>query len=145
MTKIRFLIAAAVSPMVVPLLIYITLVFSFGSVIEKNQGIQTNISSATWFSYGAALVFGSASYYLLRRNNWWSVWRYILMGASTGLASWIVFSFLSDTWFFNRVFYAFIISGLLMGASFWLIAYFQADGNHLIPSKKSSRRKRRRG
>ena len=118
--KIRFLIAAILSPMIVPLVIYTVFVFSFGSVIEKNESIQTNISSATWLSYGTALVFGTASYLLLRRLNWWSVWRYMLLGTVAGLASWIVFSFLSDTWFFNRTFLAYIISGLGMGALFWL-------------------------
>lgn len=142
--KIRILIAAAVSPLMVPLLIYITLVFSFGDVVDKNEGIQTSISSATWLSYWTALIFGAASYYWLRRKNWWTVWRYIMMGAASGLAGWVVFSVISQTLFFNRVFYAFIVAGLFMGACFWLVAYFQSDGNHLISKQRSGRRRRRR-
>ena len=142
--KIRFLIAAGIAPLLMPLLVYSTFVLSFGSVIEKNEGMQTSISSATWLAYLTALVFGAASYYWLRRKRWWSVWRFMMMGTASGCAGWLVFSVISQTLFFNRIFYAFVISGLLMGACFWLVAYFQPDGNHLIPNQRSGRRRRRR-
>jgi len=144
LAKIRLLLAAAVAPLTVPLILYLTFVFSFGGIVEKNEGIQTSISSATWLSYASALIFGAGSYYWLRRKKWWSVWRYMLLGMGSGFAGWLVFSIMSQTLFFNRVFYAFLIAGLLMGACFWLVAYFQPDGKHLISGSTSSRRRRRR-
>lgn len=142
--KIRFLIAAVVSTLLMPLLVYMTFLFVFGGDVEKNQEMQTTISTATWVSFFLAAVSGGASYYLLRRKNWWSVWRYLMMGTVSGFVSWVLFSFISQA-FVSLLFYVFIVAGVLMGCSFWLIAYFQPDGNHLISRSGSSRRKRRRG
>jgi uncharacterized membrane protein YfcA len=141
--KIRFLVAAGVSPLLMPLLVYMTFLFIFGGDVEKNQEMQTRISTATWVSFFLAVLFGGASYYWLRRKNWCSVWRYLMMGAVSGLASWIIFSIISQT-MVSLLFYVFIIAGSLMGVCFWLTAYFQPDGNHLISSSVSGRRKRRR-
>ena len=141
--KIRFIVAMGVSPLLMPLLVYMTFLFVFGGDLEKNQDVQTNISAATWVSLFLAIAFGGASYYWLRRKNWWSVWRYLMMGVVTGFASWILFSMISQT-FVSLLFYVFIVAGVLMGGCFWLIAYFQPDGNHLISGSSYGRRKRRR-
>ena len=142
--KIRFIVAVGVSPLLMPIIVYATFAIVFGSDVSKNPVTQTNINSTTWMSYGAVLVFGGASYYWMQRNNWVSVWRYLLMGSLSGLASWILFDFVSQTLFFNLLFVAFIFAGFLMGGCFWFVAYFQPDGNHLISSRRSGRRKRRR-
>ena len=136
--------AAGVSPLIMPLLVYMTFHFVFGGDVEKNQDMQTSISTATWVSFFLAVVFGGASYYWMRRKSWWSVWHYLMMGSVAGVASWIFFSIISQT-FVSLLFYIFIVAGVLMGIGFWLIAYFQPDGNHLISASTSSRRKRRRG
>ena len=141
--KIRFLLAAITAPLLMPLCVYTTFVFVFGGDVAKSQEIQTSISTATWLSLFLAAASGGASYYWLRRQNWRSVWRYMMMGIASGFASWILFSIVSQT-FVSLLFYVFLIAGLLMGSSFWLIAYFQPDGNHLLPGTSSSRRRRRR-
>lgn len=140
--KIRFLCAAIISPLIVPLMVYSTFLFIFGGDVEKDKEIQTSISTATWLSFGLAVAFGSASYIWLRRNGWVSVWRYLMMGIASGVASWLVFSMISQT-FVSLLSYVYILAGALMGGSFWFIAYFQPDGKHSLPST-SSRRKRRR-
>lgn len=141
--KIRFLLATGIAPLLMPLLIYTTFVFVFGGDVEKSQDIQTSISAATWLSLFLAAASGGASYYWLRRKNWKSVWRFMMMGIAAGFASWILFSIVSQT-FVSLLFYVFLIAGLLMGGCFWFIAYFNPDGNHLLPGSTSSRRRRRR-
>lgn len=142
LVKIRSLIAAIVSPLIVPIMVYATFAFMLGGDVDKNQEIQTGISAATWSAYIFALGFGGASYFLLRKKRWWSVWRYLMMGVISGFASWVFFSFASQT-FVSLLFYVFLVAGGLMGIFFWLIAYFQPDGNHLTLASTSRRRRRR--
>jgi uncharacterized membrane protein YfcA len=141
--KIRFLLAMILSPMLVPLIIYTTFRFIFGGDVDQDKEIQTSISTAAWLSYGLALAFGSASYFWLRRKDWWSVWRYLIMGVASGFASWVLFSIISQT-FVSLLFYVFLFAGMVMAGGFWLLAYFKPDGNHLIASSTSGRRRRRR-
>lgn len=124
-------------------MVYATFAFMLGVDAEKSQEVQTGISAATWSSYIFALGFGGVSYVIMRRKNWWSVWRFSLMGVASGFATWVMFSIASQT-FVSLLFYVFLVAGTLMGCLFWLIAYFQPDGNHLLPTSTSSRRRRRR-
>ena len=143
LAKIRFWIAVVVSPLVVPLMVYATFVFMLGVDADNNQEIQTGISAATWSSYFLAFGFAVASYVFIRKKNWWSVWRFLMMGVASGFATWILFSIASQE-FVSLLFYVFLSAGSLMGIGFWLIAFFQPDGKHLIPSSTTSRRRRRR-
>ena len=95
--KLRLIAGGIASPLIVPLAIYLTLVFVFGSDIEKDQNIQTSISTATWLSYGIALVFSIACYFWLRKKNWQSVIHYLLGGTVVGFISWLLFSLISQT------------------------------------------------
>ena len=95
--KLRLIAGAVVGPLIVPLAIYLTLVIVFGSAVDKDQEIRTSISTATWLSYGIALVFSVAGYFWLQRKNWNSVIHYLLAGTVVGFISWLVFSFISQT------------------------------------------------
>jgi hypothetical protein len=141
--KIRLLVATAIGPMIVPLIIYTTFLFIFGGVAIDDVEIQTSISNATWLSYGLAISFGSASYFWLARKGWWTVWHYLMMGTVSGFASWVLFSMISQT-FVSLLLIVYLIAGVLMGGGFWFIAYFQPDGNHSKSGSVSGRRKRRR-
>ena len=139
--RIRFLAASIISPLLVPLIIYAMFSFIFGGDIDKDKEIETSISTAVRLSYGLALVFGIASYYWLRRQGSHSVFLYLILGGVAGFARWLLFSLISQT-FLSILFYIFGIAGIVMGGSFWLIAYFQPSGNY--PRSTSSRRRRRR-
>ena len=137
--KIRLVIGAVVSPLIVPLLIYVTFLFIFGAVVEKDHDIQTSISTASWLSYWISLILGVGCYIWLQKTQRRSVQMYLLAGAVIGLASWLLFSLVSQT-LVSLLFYVFVAAGLLFGLSFWLIVFFQPDGNY----SSSSRRRRRR-
>lgn len=137
--KLRLIAGAIVSPLIVPLAIYLTLVFVFGADVAKDQEIQTSISTASWLSYGLALVFSIAGYFWLQRKNWNSVIYYSLAGTVVGFTSWLLFSFISQT-MVSLLFFIFVIAGGLVGANFWLIAFFQPDGNYPQPSRRRRRR-----
>ena len=141
--KIRLIAAAAIGPLIVPLVVYTTFLFIFGGDVDDDKEIQTSISNATWLSYGLAIAFGSASYFWLLRNGWWSIWRYLMMGTVSGFASWVLFSIISQT-FVSLLLVVYLIAGVLMGGGFWFIAYFQPDGKHSTFGSSSGRRKRRR-
>jgi len=137
--KLRLIAGAILGPLIVPLAIYLTQVLLFGSAIDKDQEIQTRISTATWLSYGIALVFSVACYFWLQRKSWSSVIHYLLAGTVVGFASWLLFSLFS--WKMVPIlFFVFVIAGGLMGAGFWLIAFFQPDGNYSQPSRRRRRR-----
>lgn len=137
--KIRVFAAAAISPIVVPLLVYLTFLFIFGTDVDKDQEIQTSISTASWISYGFALALGIGGYILMRVKGWQSMQRFMIAGAMIGVLCWLLFSLIS--WkILGFLFFVFIIAGFLMGTSFWFIAYFKPDGSHA----SNSRRKRRR-
>ena len=142
MEKVRLLLAIIISPLIMPLMVYATFAFMLGGDVEKNKEIQTGINAAIWSSYVLALGFGGVSYFLLRKKGWWTVWRYLLMGTASGFSAWVLFSLASQT-FVSLLFYVFLAAGAMMGIFFWLIAYFQPDGNHLISSSSSRRRRRR--
>ena len=137
--KIRLLIGTAVSPLLIPFVIYLTFVFVFGADIDKDQEIQTSISTASWLSYTIAFSLSVVAYIWLQRNQWYSVLHYLLAGAAVGFASWLLFSLISQT-LVSLLFFVFVISGTLVGGSFWLIAYFQPDGNYNQPSRRRRRR-----
>jgi uncharacterized membrane protein YfcA len=137
--KLRLIAGAIIGPLIVPLAINLTLVIVFGSTVEKDQEIQTSISTATWLSYGIALVFSIACYFWLQRKNWTSVIYYILGGTVVGFASWLLFSLISQM-MVSLLFFVFVIAGSLMGGGFWLIAFFQPDGNYPQPSRRRRRR-----
>ena len=137
--KIRLLIAAVVSPLIIPLVIYLTFVFVFGADADKDPEIQTGISTASWLSYGIALFLGIASYFWIQRMQWYSVIHYVAVGAAVGLASWLLFGLFSQI-LVSLLFFVFVIAGALLGGSFWLIAYFQPDGNYTQPSRRRKRR-----
>jgi uncharacterized membrane protein YfcA len=137
--KLRLVAAGIVSPLIVPLAIYFTMLFVFGSDVEKDQAIQTSISTATWLSYGIALVFSIGGYFWLQKKNWNSVIHYLLGGTVVGFVSWLLFSLISQT-MVSLLFFVFVIAGGLVGGSFWLLAFFQPDGNY----PQTSRRRRRR-
>ena len=139
--KIRLLIGAVASPLIIPLVVYITFVFVFGADADKDQEIQTGISTASWLSYGIALALSVAAYYGLQRKQWYSVIYYLGAGAVVGFASWLLFSLISQI-LVSLLFFVFVVAGALVGGSFWLIAFFQPDGNHIYP--QPSRRRRRR-
>lgn len=137
--KIRLLLGALLSPLVVPLLVNLTFLFIFGAAVEKDHDIQTSISTATWLSYWISLVLGVGSYIALQKTQRRSVQMYLLAGAAIGLVSWLLFSFISQT-LVSLLFYVFVAAGVLYGLCFWLIVFFQPDGNY----SSSSRRRRRK-
>lgn len=143
LAKIRFIVAAIVSPSIMPIMVYATFAFMLGGEAGEDQQIQTGISAAVWSSYISAFALGGVAYYFLRRKGWWSVWRFLLMGIVSGFACWLLFSLASQI-FVSILFYVFIISGAIMGTEFWLIAFFRPDGNHLTGKPISPRRRRRR-
>lgn len=128
-----------VSPLIVPLLIYLTFSFVFGAAVENDPEIQTNINTAAWLSYCISLILGAGSYIWLQRTQRRSVLIYVLAGAAIGFVSWLLFSFISWS-VVSLLFYIFMAAGLLLGVIFWLIVFFQPDGNY----SASSRRRRRR-
>jgi uncharacterized membrane protein YfcA len=137
--KIRLLIGAVISPLIIPLVVYITFVFVFGADVDKDQEIQTSISTASWLSYGIALVLSIFVYFWLQRKQWYSVIHYLVAGTVVGFASWLLFSIISQT-LVSLLFFVFVIAGALVGASFWLIAFFQPDGNYTPPPRRRRRR-----
>lgn len=139
--RIRLLIGAVVSPLIIPLVVYITFVFVFGADADKDQEIQTGISTASWLSYGIALVMSVAAYFWMQRNQWYSVVYYLVAGTVVGFASWLLFGLISQI-LVSLLFFVFVIAGALVGGSFWLIAFFQPDGNYSY-TQPTRRRKRR--
>ena len=137
--KIRWLLAVIIGPLFVPLLVYITFIFIFGSDIKDDQQIQTSISTASWISYGLALALGIGSYILMQVKGWQSMQSHMVAGTFIGILCWLLFSLISQT-LVSLLFFVFVVAGFLMGTSFWFIAYFQPDGSHAT----SSRRRRRR-
>ncbi|HEY5601830.1 MAG TPA: hypothetical protein VIM41_01855 [Gammaproteobacteria bacterium] len=137
--KLRLIAGAIASPFIVPLAIYLTMAFVFGSDLHQNQEIQTSISTASWVAYGIALVFSTGGYFWLQKKRWESVVYYIAGGTVVGFASWLLFSLISQT-LVSLLFFVFIIAGALLGGSFWLIAFFQPNGQYPQPSRRRRRR-----
>jgi uncharacterized membrane protein YfcA len=137
--RLRLITGAIASPLIVPLAIYLTFVFVFGSDVDRDMEIQTSISTASWLSYGIALVLSAGCYFWLQKKKWDSILYYLVGGTTVGFATWLLFSLISQA-LVSLLFYVFVAAGALLGGSFWLIAYFQPDGKY--PS--SSRRRRRR-
>jgi len=137
--KIRLLVGAIASPLIVPLVVYVTVVFLLGADADKDLEVQTRISTASWLSYGIALALSIAAYYWLQRKRWYSVIHYLVAGTIVGFASWLLFSLIS--WkLVSLLCFVFIIAGALVGGSFWLIAFFQPNGNYTQPSRRRRRR-----
>ena len=137
--KIRLLTGAVASPLIIPLVVYITFVFVFGADADKDQEIQTGISTASWLSYGIALVLSVAAYFGMQRKQWYSVVHYLVAGTVIGFASWLLFSLFSQI-LVSLLFFVFVIAGAFVGGSFWLIAFFQPDGIYTQPSRRRKRR-----
>ncbi|WP_455202224.1 hypothetical protein [Kaarinaea lacus] len=139
--KIRLLIGAVASPLIIPLVVYITFVFVFGADADKDQEIQSRINIASWLSYAIALVLSVAAYFTLQKKQWYSVIHYLVAGTVVGFASWLLFSYYVEH-LVSLLFFVFVIAGALVGGSYWLIAFFQPDGNY--SNIQPSRRRRRR-
>ena len=71
--------------------------------------------------------------------RWFSVIHYVAVGAAVGFVSWLLFGLVSQI-LVSLLFFVFVIAGALVGGSFWLIAYFQPDGNYSPPSRRRRRR-----
>jgi len=138
--KIRVIIAAVLSPLTVPILIYITLSVLYSAEIQQDPAIQASINTASWVSYVIALLTGTGVYFWLRAKQWLGVRAYLLAGLCVGFISWLVFSLFSMT-AVVLLFFIYLLAGLLFGGSFWLLAYFQPNGNY---SQRSTRRRKRR-
>ena len=141
--KIRLVIGAVVSPLIISLMVYITFVFIIGADAGKDQEIQTRISTVSWLSYGIALVLSIAGYFWLQKKQWYSVIHYVVAGTVVGFASWFLFSLISEK-FVTLLFFVFVIAGALVGGSFWLIAFFQPNGDYTNIQPTRRRRRRRR-
>ncbi|MGD8640505.1 MAG: hypothetical protein PVG89_07765, partial [Gammaproteobacteria bacterium] len=99
----------------------------------------TNINTAAWLSYWISLILGAGTYIWLQMTQRRSVLMYVLAGAVIGFVSWLLFSLIS----WSRVsllFYIFMAAGLLLGIIFWLIVFFQPDGNYSTTSRRRRRR-----
>ncbi|NOZ53610.1 MAG: hypothetical protein GXP08_10785 [Gammaproteobacteria bacterium] len=138
--KIRVIIAAMLSPLIVPLLIDVTLSLLYDKEIRNGDAIQSSITTATWLSYAIVLFTSAIVYFWLRAKQYHNVRAYLLAGICIGFISWLLFSLFSMTAVI-LLFFIYLLAGLLLGSSFWLLAYFQPNGNY---SQRASRRRKRR-
>jgi len=138
-SKISLAIAALLVPVIMPVMIYATFVFIFGSDLDKDHGIKTGIRAACWVAYGIGLALGIACYVWMRLKKWHSLYHFIGVGLFLGFVSWLLFSLVSLS-MVGLLFFIFASAGLMMGTLFWFMVFFQPDGSH----SRSSRRRRRR-
>jgi len=138
--KLRVIIAAVLSPLTVPISIYVTLSILYSAEIQTDQAILASINAASWVSYVIALLTGAAVYFWLKSKQWMGVWAFLLAGLFIGFISWLLFSLFSMT-AVVLLFFIYLLAGVLLGSSFWLLAYFQPNGNY---SQRSTRRRKRR-
>ena len=139
--KIRLIIGACVSPLIIPLVVYITTAIIIGADADKDQELQSRISIFSWTAYSIALVLCVAAYFALKKKQWYSVIHYLIAGTVVGFISWLLFSYYVEN-LVSLLFFVFVIAGALVGGSFWLIVFFQPDGDY--SNIQPSRRRRRR-
>lgn len=139
MDRIRIIIAALLSPLLVPVLLTMTFRFVYGEEALTNQALQTSIGYAQWLSYFSTLVVGAIVYVVWQKKIWLSWYMYCLAGVIIGFTGWVIFSLVSKT-FVTLLFFVFLISGLFAGICFWFIVNFKSGSS---TSQRSRRRRRR--
>ena len=138
--RVRFLAASAFSPLVVPLMVQYIFTLVYGDDINKNNELMESIDRAIWFSYFLTVMFSVPAYIVIRHYFDDEVKTYLVAGLAVGFLAWLTFSLFSS-YFVTLLFFVFALAGTALGGIFWLLLYFQPDGNY--SRSRRSRRKRR--
>jgi protein-S-isoprenylcysteine O-methyltransferase Ste14 len=132
---IRTIAGFVISPLVMPLVIYLTFLGIFGLQNYNSETTLTSTKTIFWIYYIIVLLVGIPAFYLLKSKGYDTLKNYAIGGAVTGLLLIIKIS--------NNFVYLFYIlfgvAGALVGITFWFIAVYQP-----ISSSRRSRRGRRR-
>jgi len=138
--QIRLLVAFLLSPLIVPVAIYIVSLMAYGiDTYNADKTLATSISSI-WYTYLVVLILGAPSLYVLQRKQADNLLNLTIVGAVIGLLSAILLSLFSGS--FKWVLYLlFGVSGLLLGVLFWFMALYQPQQNTRL-KKRSARRRR---
>lgn len=133
--RIRAIAGFVVSPLVMPLVIYITFLGIFGFENYNSDTTLTSIKTITWIYYIISLAVGVPAFFLLKSRGNESLRNYAIGGALTGLLLIIKIS--------NSVVFLFYllfgVTGALAGICFWFVAIYQSNN---LPRR--GRRGRRR-
>lgn len=133
--RTRLIAGFLISPLVLPLLVYITFLIVFGLQNYNSETTLTSLKTIIWLNHLIALVMGVPAYFILRAKGLATLRNYTLGGFFLGL---ILITLISHN--FVYLFYiVFSLAGSLVGATFWYIALYQP-----VRIRRRSRRSRRR-
>lgn len=130
----RLISGFLISPLVLPLLVYITYLFVFGVQNYNSEATLTSTKTIIWMNYLLVLGVGIPAYYILQFKRWESLRNYALGGLALGL---ILILFISHS-FVYLFCIVFSFAGVLEGVLFWYIVLYQP-----APVRKHSKRGRR--
>lgn len=133
--RVRLISGVLLSPLVVPLSVYLTFLIFFGLDNYNSETTLSSIRTIFWLNYVVTIVLGVPAFLLLQAKGLETLRNYSALGAVFGF---ILITIISNN--FVYVFYlVFCISGALVGVTFWFLVFFQPEKKH-----RRSRRSRRR-
>lgn len=133
--RVRLISGILLSPLVVPLLVYITFLIFFGLDNYNSDATLDSIRTIFWLNYVMMIVLGVPAYLFFRAKGYESLRNYAALGTVFGF---ILITIISNN--FVYVFYiVFCLAGSLVGVTFWFIVYYQPTGR-----RRRGRRSRRR-
>ena len=140
LNQIRLLLAYLLSPLVVPVAIYIASLMAYGIDAYSSDKVLTTTFSSIWYTYILVLIFGAPSLYVLKLKEADSLLNLTLTGATIGLLSAGLMSVFGGS-FQLVLYFLFVGSGALLGALFWFIALYQPKQVTRLKKRHSRRRR----
>ena len=122
--QIRIFLGYLLSPLVVPVAIYIASLMAYGIDAYNSDNVLTTTFSSIWYTYILVLIFGAPSLYVLKIKQVENLLSLSITGAVIGLLSAVLMSVFGGS-FQLVLYFLFVCSGALLGALFWLIALYQ--------------------
>ncbi len=138
--QLRLLLAFLISPLLVPLAIYVATLMAYGVDAYNTENTLITMVNSIWYTYVLVLIFGAPSLYLLKKKQADTVLYLSLTGAAIGLLSAVLMSILSGS-FNEALYFLFGSSGLAFGALFWFIWQYQPKPSSRLKKRQPRRRR----
>jgi len=140
LNQIRILFAYLLSPLVVPIVIYIASLMAYGIDAYNSDNVLTTTFNSIWYTYILVLILGGPSLYVLKLKQVDNLLNLTIAGAVIGLLSAVLMSILGGS-FQLVLYFLFGCSGALFGALFWLIALYEPKQTTRLKKRQSRRRR----
>ena len=140
LSEIRLLLAYSVSPLIAPICLYFASLVAYGFDSYNASTVLSTTYQSIGYSYILIILLGTPCYFLIKRYAAVSIRNLAVTGAGLGLVSAVVINTMSGTFMF--VLYLLLLCiGSLIGAGFWMIAFYSPNNKKQLKSRRSRRKR----